>query len=706
MHATCRLQIKCGKCDTAFSTVTSLSKHRRFCEGPSSSKASNSSTDSLLPHASSTHQLLHPSNWVRNSLPSHFAPSALPALFPNASFPFLSPTIASSNLSSCSEQGSSAVSPVTQSVRGSKSGEKPIGDPVPSTTKADPVAVASTGGEEAATAAAAVGAQARLPDSGKEGETASSLASSYSPAPSISSEEDGEREDEEDLDEDLKERNHEIAIRKNEKQEKEKGEVVVDSPATTAAEGKVLEEDESPAGKKGKKMEEPLDLSKPKLESMAAQLGQLSAFLPPSKGGFPALAYPRPIHPMLLYSKLGADHHPNSPSLPPNFPALFPRFLPGFPTRFPHDLIANQSVPGLNPAAAAFGDFMRSHMQDKMHVKHSGSSNHHNNHHHHQQQHAAAHADLLSPQMIKSKERYTCKFCGKVFPRSANLTRHLRTHTGEQPYKCKYCERSFSISSNLQRHVRNIHNKEKPFKCPLCDRCFGQQTNLDRHLKKHESDGPTILDDSPKGNSTENDDKDSDAYFNDIRSFMGKVTADHRILEAEKLLHNPFLSTSEKLRHHHHIRSSPSTGRNDDDDDDTIHEEEDEESDLEEETPEKKRRLNSESSNADDDEAGSVASYSESISIGSESEALALTTGSKASSSPARSNNNYASEMNRSNSCNIRSPNSRSRPDITSIAACLSRRAEQKMNGNGKHRRQEEESDDQPLVLTKTIRAN
>ncbi|KAF2350187.1 Zinc finger C2H2-type [Trinorchestia longiramus] len=85
-----------------------------------------------------------------------------------------------------------------------------------------------------------------------------------------------------------------------------------------------------------------------------------------------------------------------------------------------------------------------------------------------------------------TKDRYCCKYCGKVFPRSANLTRHLRTHTGEQPYKCKFCERSFSISSNLQRHVRNIHNKERPFKCPLCDRCFGQQTNLDRHVRHHE----------------------------------------------------------------------------------------------------------------------------------------------------------------------------------------------------------------------------
>lgn len=69
--------------------------------------------------------------------------------------------------------------------------------------------------------------------------------------------------------------------------------------------------------------------------------------------------------------------------------------------------------------------------------------------------------------MNKSKDRYSCRFCGKNFPRSANLTRHLRTHTGEQPYKCQFCERSFSISSNLQRHVRNIHNKEKPYKVRL-----------------------------------------------------------------------------------------------------------------------------------------------------------------------------------------------------------------------------------------------
>jgi hypothetical protein len=31
-----------------------------------------------------------------------------------------------------------------------------------------------------------------------------------------------------------------------------------------------------------------------------------------------------------------------------------------------------------------------------------------------------------------SRPRHSCRYCGKLFPRSANLTRHLRTHTGEQ----------------------------------------------------------------------------------------------------------------------------------------------------------------------------------------------------------------------------------------------------------------------------------
>ena len=87
---------------------------------------------------------------------------------------------------------------------------------------------------------------------------------------------------------------------------------------------------------------------------------------------------------------------------------------------------------------------------------------HHQLHHHatgHHPPPQAPHSSQVSP----PHKKYLCKFCAKTFPRSANLTRHIRTHTGEQPYSCKFCQRSFSISSNLQRHLRNIHNKEKNF---------------------------------------------------------------------------------------------------------------------------------------------------------------------------------------------------------------------------------------------------
>jgi len=75
--------------------------------------------------------------------------------------------------------------------------------------------------------------------------------------------------------------------------------------------------------------------------------------------------------------------------------------------------------------------------------------------------------------------------------------------------------------------------QEKPFRCPLCERCFGQQTNLDRHLKKHESDGPNVLDSpppdldcemtSPPGPPQSPAPRERDAYFSEIRQFIGQA---------------------------------------------------------------------------------------------------------------------------------------------------------------------------------------
>jgi len=241
-------------------------------------------------------------------------------------------------------------------------------------------------------------------------------------------------------------------------------------------------------------------------------------------GSYPVIFPHRPIHPMMLEA-MYRDKVQALPVPYPNSPPAYP------PRNYP--FLLNGQVPPPPPPPPGYE--MRSQAlppQPKAFPETAGAN--------------------------KGKDRYACKFCGKVFPRSANLTRHLRTHTGEQPYKCKYCERSFSISSNLQRHVRNIHNKEKPFKCPLCDRCFGQQTNLDRHLKKHEADGPTILDDRP--NEVRNLSMQQrcrapvlgdESYFEEIRTFMGKVSA-----ESTRLLHRNAVPNYSYGGHHEDQDSS------------------------------------------------------------------------------------------------------------------------------------------------------
>jgi ecotropic virus integration site 1 protein len=216
------------------------------------------------------------------------------------------------------------------------------------------------------------------------------------------------------------------------------------------------------------------------------------------------MAYPRPIHPLFLESIYRKPSNP-FPSFPSEHRLLQPlpsygpsRGLPflgplmnglGGPRPSGYDVLARPGLGGF-PGVKPFQDPLMGQQPPNIGGPFGGHG--------------------------KIKDRYSCKFCGKNFPRSANLTRHLRTHTGEQPYKCKYCERSFSISSDKQR----------PFKCPMCERCFGQQTNLDRHLKKHEADdgsGVVSVADSADS-SNENDREETATYFDEIRSFMGKVT--------------------------------------------------------------------------------------------------------------------------------------------------------------------------------------
>lgn len=504
MHADCRMQIKCVKCGQSFSTVTSLSKHKRFCDSTTPTVPPGSMPQ--LPTTATSPFLVYqrPPVSLSGGLP-FYAPSLMtpyPGIFPNAPNFLNTPLIFPPKIEEIEKRSDSPkkerftpprvlpqhskVSPSTAEEATSTFRPSPARPPVQPTPESDD--------DPTKRREATRGNERKV-----ENENAANVAK--------------EETTDQPLDLRVQTKKQDVAVKAANAKSR------TPSPAPVP-----MEEAPPDPPKLEESAVQPMELELKEIPSSPQLRTSLPTEQPPTNTT-PHMAYPRPIHPMFLESMYrgptgtgfpgfpGAPPPPSGatpesrliPPLPPFGP---PRTLPflgslmnGLSGARPgggFDLLARpplSAFPGVKP------------FQEAVMTPH-----HHHHHHHHHHVHG------------KMKDRYSCKFCGKVFPRSANLTRHLRTHTGEQPYKCKYCERSFSISSNLQRHVRNIHDKQRPFKCPLCERCFGQQTNLDRHLKKHEADdgsGVVSVADSP-GSSNENEREDT--YFDEIRSFMGKVT--------------------------------------------------------------------------------------------------------------------------------------------------------------------------------------